>query len=131
KRIARFPDVVKRSKTAPGPKDPHAALECASRICCEIEAPPGIADACFVTRHLCRNDDSGVVTLTLDVPQKRNALTAELRQELLETLRQDEADPSVRAIILTGAGGCFCSGGDIKLMGEGGAEDRRARLAVL
>lgn len=84
-----------------------------------------------MTRHLRRTADQGVVTLTLDVPQKRNALTAELRQALLETLQRDEADPSVRAIILTGAGGSFCSGGDIKLMGEGGVEDRRARLAML
>lgn len=85
----------------------------------------------FVTRPLGRNVVDGIVTLTLDVPDKRNALSASLRQMLLDTLIRDEADPDVRAIILAGANNCFCSGGDINLMGEGGPDERRARLAIL
>ena len=45
-----------------------------------------------------RNIRDGVVTLTLDVPEKRNALSMELRERLLETLRRDEGDAAVRAI---------------------------------
>lgn len=81
--------------------------------------------------HLCREIEEGVVTFTLDVPDKKNALTAELRAELLEGIRHDEADAAVRAIVLAGAGGTFCSGGDIALMGEGDEADRRRRLAIL
>src|SRR5690606_5601807 len=81
--------------------------------------------------HLRREIEEGVVTFTLDVPDKKNALTAELRAELLEGIRHDEADAAVRAIVLAGAGGTFCSGGDIALMGEGDEADRRRRLAIL
>lgn len=78
-----------------------------------------------------RNVRDGVVTLTLDVPEKRNALSMDLRERLLETLRQDEADAAVKAIILTGANGIFSSGGDITLFGQGEEGDWRRRLGIL
>lgn len=78
-----------------------------------------------------RNMRDGVVTLTLDVPEKRNALSMALRERLLETLRQDEGDAAVRAIILAGANDIFSSGGDITLFGQGSEADWRARLAIL
>jgi enoyl-CoA hydratase/carnithine racemase len=54
----------------------------------------------------------GVVTLTLDRPQRKNALTFEIYQELAETFEQLDRDDAVRAIVITGRGSGFCSGGD-------------------
>jgi 2-(1,2-epoxy-1,2-dihydrophenyl)acetyl-CoA isomerase len=54
--------------------------------------------------------DDGVATVTLDRPQAYNALTAALLESLYTTVRALEADPAVRAIVLTGAGKGFCSG---------------------
>jgi 2-(1,2-epoxy-1,2-dihydrophenyl)acetyl-CoA isomerase len=56
----------------------------------------------------------GVATLTLNRPELYNALNAQLHAELLAALRQAERDPSVRVIVLTGAGKAFCSGQDLR-----------------
>jgi len=56
----------------------------------------------------------GVVLLTLDRPERRNALSARLRTELAHTLGELAADESCRAVVLTGAGGTFCAGFDLK-----------------
>jgi enoyl-CoA hydratase/carnithine racemase/pimeloyl-ACP methyl ester carboxylesterase len=59
-------------------------------------------------------DISGhVATLTLNRPEKMNALNRELQLELRQALEQIEDDPAVRAVIITGAGRCFSSGFDI------------------
>jgi enoyl-CoA hydratase/carnithine racemase len=54
----------------------------------------------------------GVVTITLDRPKRLNALTFEIYRELAETFERLSADPTVRAIVITGSGRGFCSGGD-------------------
>jgi enoyl-CoA hydratase/carnithine racemase len=59
---------------------------------------------------------NGVLTLTLDYPERRNALAIPLREQLHDALEAAQADDAVRAIVLTGAGGVFCSGGDISGM---------------
>jgi 2-(1,2-epoxy-1,2-dihydrophenyl)acetyl-CoA isomerase len=59
------------------------------------------------------DDDGGVRTLTLDRPEVRNALSMELRRRLPEALADADADPAVRVIVVTGAGGHFCAGADI------------------
>ena len=58
--------------------------------------------------------DGAVATITLNRPAARNALTADMKTELLATLRQCSSDPGVRAVILTGAGQAFCSGQDLR-----------------
>ena len=58
----------------------------------------------------------GVTTLTMNRPGSRNALTPEMGALLETALREAAADPSVRAVVLTGAGGAFCAGGDVKSM---------------
>jgi 2-(1,2-epoxy-1,2-dihydrophenyl)acetyl-CoA isomerase len=58
-------------------------------------------------------DADGVRTLTLDRVEVRNALTIELRRQLPEALAAADADPAVRVIVITGAGGHFCAGADI------------------
>jgi len=69
-----------------------------------------------------------VATLTLNRPATKNALNPELIQELGRALTEVIDDPSIRAVVLTGAGGAFCSGADLKagMMGEGSSDlDRR------
>jgi enoyl-CoA hydratase/carnithine racemase len=56
--------------------------------------------------------DRGVCTITLDRPHRLNALTFELYRELAETFERLSDDGAVRAIVITGAGRGFCSGGD-------------------
>src|SRR5262245_56849623 len=57
--------------------------------------------------------DAAVATITLDRPDRLNALTFEAYEELLQTFRALGAEPGVRAIVITGAGKAFCSGGDV------------------
>jgi enoyl-CoA hydratase/carnithine racemase len=59
------------------------------------------------------DDIDGVRTLTLDRVDVRNALTIELRRRIPEALAEADADPTVRVVVLTGAGGHFCAGADI------------------
>lgn len=67
-----------------------------------------------------RYEESGAVaTLTLDRPDKLNALTFEVYRELTLTFRALGARESVRAVVITGAGKAFCTGGDVKeIIGE-------------
>lgn len=57
---------------------------------------------------------SGIVTITLDRPDRLNALTFEVYDELRRTFRQLDSEPGVRAVVLTGTGKAFCSGGDVR-----------------
>jgi enoyl-CoA hydratase/carnithine racemase len=72
--------------------------------------------------------DAGVLTLTLDYPERRNALAVPLREDLHRILEAAQGDAEVRAIVLTGAGGVFCSGGDISGMDSTDAEAARERM---
>jgi enoyl-CoA hydratase/carnithine racemase len=63
-----------------------------------------------------RNDR--VVTLTIDRPQRRNALGTELVRSLGAALREHDADSEVRAIVLTGTEPGFCAGSDLKELGQ-------------
>lgn len=60
--------------------------------------------------------DGGVLTLTLNRPERRNALSLSLYELLLTELERAAADDAVGAIVLTGAGGAFCAGGDVARM---------------
>ena len=60
--------------------------------------------------------DGATAVLTLDYPARRNALAIPMRRALADALERIEADPQVRAIVVTGAGGTFCAGGDISGM---------------
>jgi enoyl-CoA hydratase/carnithine racemase len=62
------------------------------------------------------DDDAAVRTITLNRPEKRNAIDIELRIALAEALESADRDPVIRVIIVTGAGPAFCSGGDISTM---------------
>ena len=64
--------------------------------------------------------DEGVLTLTLNRPEARNAMTGVMTAALAEVLAHAELDPAVRCIVLTGAAGAFCGGGDVKAMAASG-----------
>lgn len=57
---------------------------------------------------------NGVAVVTIDRPGSRNALGWETWRQLLVALEESEADDAVRVVVLTGAGGCFSAGGDMK-----------------
>ena len=61
-------------------------------------------------------DHGPVRVLTLNRPGRRNAIDLELRAVLAEAIEGAMADETVRAVVLTGAGGTFCSGGDTSTM---------------
>lgn len=56
--------------------------------------------------------------LIMNRPEARNALDLELRQAFADVIPQVRDDPSVRAVVIAGAGGHFCSGGDVKVLAE-------------
>ena len=60
-----------------------------------------------------RDQSTGVVTLTLNRPDRMNALTFEVYDELRNAFRTLSDEEGVRVIVLTGAGSAFCSGGDV------------------
>jgi 2-(1,2-epoxy-1,2-dihydrophenyl)acetyl-CoA isomerase len=62
-------------------------------------------------------EDRGAVRIvTLNRPDKRNAIDIPVRLELASALESAREDNSIRAVVLTGAGTAFCSGGDITSM---------------
>ena len=63
-------------------------------------------------------DGDGIATLLLDRPDKRNAVMPPDWRAFEERLDEGAADPAVKAFVVTGAGDVFCSGGDLKTMGE-------------
>jgi 2-(1,2-epoxy-1,2-dihydrophenyl)acetyl-CoA isomerase len=88
-----------------------------------------------MTDHLIETFHDGIATLTMNRPEARNALTAEMQAGLFEAIPRLAADRKVRVIVLTGAGRAFCAGGDVKGFAarnaDGGAErgfDLEARV---
>lgn len=61
-----------------------------------------------------------IEVLTMNRPEARNALNPELREALSAALKAADADPAVKAVILTGAGPVFCAGMDLKSFAQGG-----------
>jgi 2-(1,2-epoxy-1,2-dihydrophenyl)acetyl-CoA isomerase len=72
----------------------------------------------------------GVGTLTLNRPQRKNAIDAVMREELKEVVASMPRQRDLRALIITGAGATFCAGGDISVNGGGtlSPEDGRHRM---
>lgn len=88
-----------------------------------------------MTNHLLVDLSDGVLTLTLNRPERRNALSEEMLDALAQQLAGAADDDAVRCVVLTGAGGAFCAGGDVQQfhegggVGEAGAEAETAQLA--
>lgn len=73
-------------------------------------------------------DDAGVISLSLARPEKRNAMSGQMIAELTQFARTVSADPTVRAVILSGAGDVFCAGADLGWMHEQINADRTQRM---
>jgi 2-(1,2-epoxy-1,2-dihydrophenyl)acetyl-CoA isomerase len=67
-----------------------------------------------MTNHLIETHDGGIATLTMNRPEARNAMSGEMLDAMHQAMPRLAADPSVRLVVLTGAGGAFCAGGDVK-----------------
>ena len=67
----------------------------------------------------------GVARVTLNRPEKRNALSLELREQLAGVLEEQAQDESVRCVVLTGAGSAFCAGMDVTQFGGDRANKER------
>lgn len=65
-----------------------------------------------------------VALLTMNRPEARNALDLAMREAFAAAIAEVRDDPAVRAIVLTGAGGHFCAGGDVKAISGGGQGER-------
>ncbi|MGH9301018.1 MAG: enoyl-CoA hydratase-related protein, partial [Acidimicrobiales bacterium] len=74
------------------------------------------------TEDLLGEVDDGVATLTMNRPERRNALSNAMLSALDRVLAEVEIDDAVGCVVLTGAGGAFCAGGDVKAMAEGSSE---------
>ena len=72
------------------------------------------------TEDLLGELDSGVLTLTMNRPEARNAMSGDMTAAMSEQLASAELNPEVRCIVLTGAGKGFCAGGDVKGMAASG-----------
>jgi len=73
------------------------------------------------TQDLLAQVEDRVATLTMNRPARRNALSNEMLRGLEIALAECEAAADVGAVVLTGAGGAFCAGGDVKAMNEANA----------
>ncbi len=78
------------------------------------------------TEHLLAEVSAGIATITLNRPDRRNALSGEMLAGLRRALEDANTAPDVRCVVVTGAGGAFCAGGDVKSMAEGDAGGRQA-----
>ncbi len=87
-----------------------------------------------MSSHLLIASDGSAVTLTLNRPESRNALSRALIAELTAALRQADADTSVRSVILAAAGPAFCAGLDLREVAQTTADqaehDASALLAL-
>jgi 2-(1,2-epoxy-1,2-dihydrophenyl)acetyl-CoA isomerase len=72
-----------------------------------------------MTNDLLESVKDGVAVLTLNRPDRLNALSGAMLDALLEALPRLAADAAVGAVVITGAGRGFCAGGDVKAMAEG------------
>jgi enoyl-CoA hydratase/carnithine racemase len=75
--------------------------------------PSRIDFAAFKPRHFLWNVEGKVATITLNRPERKNPLTLESYGELRDTFRDLVYADAIKSVVITGAGGNFCSGGDV------------------
>src|ERR1700759_979633 len=69
--------------------------------------------------------DDHVALVTVNDPDRRNAVTSEISAQLRSAIEQAEADPDVHAVVVTGAGKAFCAGADLSALGNAAEEGLR------
>lgn len=67
-----------------------------------------------MTQDLLTDVENGIATLTMNRPASRNAMTRDMVNAMHAALTGYATDPTIRLVVLTGAAGAFCSGGDVK-----------------
>jgi enoyl-CoA hydratase len=75
-----------------------------------------------VTAQIGLERHDGIATLTLNAPERRNALTVPMAEALVAACDEIDADPSVGAVVVRGEGGFFCAGGDRATLAEAGRD---------
>ncbi len=83
-------------------------------------------------RHIIFDVTDEIATLTLNRPEARNALSPEMGEDMTRALAEIKAraGADIKALIITGAGGAFCAGGDVKTMGSRGKNSIAARQGL-
>ena len=76
-----------------------------------------------MTDHLLEEIRGSVAILTMNRPDRRNAMSKEMLMAMLESLSRLSMDDSIGCVVLTGAGNAFCAGGDVKAMADGVEDD--------
>lgn len=74
-------------------------------------------------------DERGVMTVTLNRPDKHNALSAEMIAEITDAMSSIGRDPGIRVVVLEGSGKSFCAGGDLEWMRQQMSASRAQRIA--
>ncbi len=77
-------------------------------------------------RQITTQIEDGILTITLNRPEKLNAFTRQMQQHMIEALDEADANDEVRAIIVTGAGRAFCAGADLSSGGDAFNADARS-----
>lgn len=68
--------------------------------------------------HILTAEAEGILTITLNRPEKLNSFIGHMRRDLAEALEHAGSDRTIRVVIITGAGRAFCAGGDVGFMAE-------------
>ena len=83
----------------------------------------------MIYEHINYQISDHIATITLNQPDRLNALTPLMRKEFLDAMVVSDNDSDVRVIVITGAGRGFCSGGDMKAMSQATAKGGRLGLS--
>jgi enoyl-CoA hydratase/carnithine racemase len=89
-----------------------------------------MSDPHSATPGVLETRDGTTLVITLNHPTRRNALSMPIREALIAVFERAEADRDLRAVVLTGAGGTFCAGGDISGMDVTDLAQGRERFRV-
>lgn len=100
----------------------------ATRLRCGLNPMASVSSPCVETIDVQRN--GGIVTITLTRPEKKNAINGVMWDELLATFREIGDSSDDRAVVITGAGGAFCSGADLTGRNAPGAPERHQLAAM-
>jgi len=97
----------------------HERIELlASRTTSALCSTAAVSTETPADQHLLVERDGPVLVVTMNRPERRNALSPSMMQAMGEAWDEVNADPGIRVAILTGAGDCFCAGADLQGMTE-------------
>jgi enoyl-CoA hydratase len=103
------------------------SLQCGSFHHCQINK-----ENFMNTDHAIVEEKGHIMVITLNRPEKRNALSPGMLVTIYEAWRKLDEDPNLRCAVLTGAGGTFCSGADLSAMKDGNEDsDMMEKLKVI